>query len=194
LTTNHLTRFFLADNGGWPHSEVQLTNGWRFIYRNSMVNGYYAPDNLFNSDNRSILIKEFLGKWKVTEEEAIELVRRTLAKLNYPTNFVHMEFKPRVSKPAIPGIPRYLFCWWLENEAHDDLQSKVEAEVDADKRELKSLYYDDKAYWNHPPPIDLPLSLPPEGDTSASAAKATSQGRMTPKAPPRRLNPFFPRR
>jgi hypothetical protein len=42
---------------------------------------------------------------------------------------------------------------------NDDLESKVEAEVDTEKRQLKSLYYDDKAYWNHPPIFDLPITL-----------------------------------
>ena len=164
LTTNHVARFALNDNGGWPHAEIELTNGWRFIYRNQMVNGYYAPDNLFNSDRRPILIKEFVGDWNLTETQAIVLARETLAKLNYPTNLLHVDFKPEVSKPRMVGkeiIPRFMLRWnCLEPDGHD-LVSKVEAEVDASKRELKSLYYDDKAYWNHPPPIDVPISLPP---------------------------------
>jgi len=160
LTTNHVARFELHDNGGWPHAELELSNGWRFVYRNSMVNGFYAPDNLFNNDRKPKLVKDLLGKWNMTEQEAVGLIRRTIAKLNYPTNLLCMDFKPQVTKPALPGIPRYSISWLAENEAHDDLKCKVEAEVDADKRELKSLYYDHVTYWNHPPPIDVPLSLP----------------------------------
>jgi hypothetical protein len=33
-------------------------------------------------------------------------------------------------------IPRYFFEWYYENVAHDDLQSKVEAEVNADSGKL----------------------------------------------------------
>jgi phage pi2 protein 07 len=157
LATNDVARFSVTDNGGWPHSEIELTNGWRFTYRNSMVNGFCAPDNLFNSDNRPILIKDFTGKWRMTEPEARELVRRTLAKLNYPTNLVHFEAEPQIHKPALPGIPRFMFYWYYNQ--NDDLQSTIWAEVDADKCELKSLYYDDKSYWKHPPPIDVPISL-----------------------------------
>lgn len=164
LTTNHVALFSVVDNGGWPHAEIELTNGWRFIYRNSMVNGFYAPDNLFHSDKRAILIKDFVGKWNMTQAQAIELIGRTIAKLNYPANLVHMNFEPQVHKPALPGIPRYSFWWWYENEAHDDVQSKVEAEVDADKRELKSLYYDDKSFWSHPPPVHVPMVLPATTD------------------------------
>ena len=164
LTTNHVARFELYDNRGWPHSELELTNGWRFIYRNSMVNGFYAPDALFSKYQRRILIKEFLGKWNMTERQAIALVYETLTKLNYPTNHVHIGFRPEISTAAVRkgAIPRFRFSWWYKQNKNDtDLHSKVEAEVDASKRELKSLYYDDKAYWNHPPPIDVPISLPP---------------------------------
>lgn len=161
LTTNCVARFSIDDNGGWPHCEIELTNGWRFIYRNSMVNGYYSPDNFCNSDNRSIRINDFIGKWNLTEQQAIELVRKTIVKMNYPTNFLHMDFVPHVIKPTgnfSKIIPRYFFEWHYAPQ--DELLSKVEAEVDADKGEVKSLYYDDVSYWNHPPPIGVPISLP----------------------------------
>jgi hypothetical protein len=190
LTTNHVARFSIADNGGWPHCEIELTNGWRFIYRNSMVNGYYAPDNLFNSDKRPILIKEFTGKWNITEAEAIGLVRRTLDKLKYPTNLVHLEVVPQVNKPAVPGIPRYMFYWYYNQ--NDDLQSTVWAEVDADKRVLKSFYYDDKAYWNHPPPIGVPITLPPPQRTNAASSKTARDPHGPSKPLPRPFTPFNP--
>jgi hypothetical protein len=190
LTTNHVARFSLADNRGWPHSELELTNGWRFIYRNSMVNGFYAPDNLFNSDRRVILIKQFLSKWRMPEAEAIELVRRTLARLSYSTNLVHTDFKPTIQKPAVPGIARYSIWWWYKTDpGADDLQSKVEAEVDADRGELKSLYYDDKSYWNHPPPINVPISLAPPRATNHPPAGPP--GRQLLKRPPSRPQSVF---
>jgi hypothetical protein len=184
LTTNQVARLFLDDNGGWPHCEIELTNGWRFIYRNSMVNGYYAPDNLFNSGTRPIRIREFTGKWNLTEVQATELVRHTLAKLNPPTNLVHMDFKPIIYKPSLPGIPRLSLSWHYE--AQDDVQSKVEAELDMDKGELKSLYYDDKAYWNHPPPIDVPITLPAVPATNAPVPRQTGRPPAT-EAPSERL-------
>lgn len=158
LATNHLARFSLDDNGGWPHSEIELTNGWRFIYRNNRVNGYYAPDNFFNSDNRPIRIREFIGQQRMTQEEAIELTRKTIRTLGYPPHLVRVDFEPTIRRPVLSNLSRLFITWQMETE--DDLQSKVEAEVDLTKRELKSLYHDDKAYWNKPPPIDLPITLP----------------------------------
>ena len=181
LSTNHVARFSLTDNGGWPHCEIELTNGWRFIYRNSMVNGYYAPDNFFQCDRRPVLLREFAGKPSVADEEAIQMVRKAMRKFNYPTNLVHMDFQPGVRRPVLPGIPRLFIFWSTENE--DDLQSKVEAEVDLDKGELKSLYYDDKAYWKHPPPIDVPITLPTKRATSQPLSKPV--GISPPKQPPR---------
>jgi hypothetical protein len=160
LTTNHVARFSLSDNGGWPHSVVELTNGWQFVYRNSMVNGYYAPDNLywFPRKNQRTLIKDFVGKTNLTDAQAKKLIVQTLAKLNYPTNLVHTDFAPNIRRPVIPGISRIFVSWEFLNRTQDDIESKVEAEVDADKGQLKSLYFDNKALWNKPPPIDVPIS------------------------------------
>ena len=174
VTTNHVARFSVADNGGWPQCELELTNGWRFIYRNSMVNGFYSPGNLFSSDERAIRVKEFLGKPNMTEREAIQLVRASIKKFNYPTNFVHMDFQPRIQTLCGPGIPRYFITWAYA--PNDELQSKVEAEVDADKRELKSLYYDDTAYWNHPPKIDVPMRLARDRDRPVDGLRRTAGG------------------
>ncbi len=161
LDTNEIEKVTINNNGGWPHAEIELTNGWRFIYRHSMVNGYYAPNNLFNSDDRKIHIREFEGRWNLTTNQAIELVKNNLARLGYPTNNIHTDFAPNIicaSGNLKEVIPRYFFEWEYENAAHDDLQSKVEAEVNADNGTLESLYYDDKAYWNSRPPIDVPIS------------------------------------
>lgn len=189
LTTNQVARFEVGDNGGWPHSELELTNGWQFVYRNSMVNGYYAPDNLFHfrREGQRTLIKDYAGKWNLTEAQAIALVKRTLAKLNYPTNLVHMDFKPQVIKPKVPGIPRYNFYWERSDETHDDLESRISAEVDADRGELKSLYFDNRAYWNHPPKIDVPISLPEPKQTNTSFLVSPQP---LPKPPPRSFVPF----
>jgi hypothetical protein len=192
LTTNHVARFQLSDNGGWPHSVLELSNGWQFVYRNSMVNGYYAPDNLFwfPRSNQRTLIKDFAGRWKMTEVEAIKLIGQTLAKLNYPANLVHTDFAPKIRKPDIPGIPRYFIVWEYLNETQDDIESKVEAEVDADNGELKSLYFDNKAFWNKPPQIDVPIALPATPVTNAAMAKPAAKPGLQRKAPQRPLTPF----
>jgi hypothetical protein len=191
LTTNHVARFKLSDNGGWPHSVLELSNGWQFVYRNSMVNGYYAPDNLFwfPRKNQRTLIKDYAGKWRMTEAEAVKLIGQTLAKLNYPTNLVHLDFAPKVHKPVIPGIPRYRIVWEYLNETKDDIESSVDAEVDADNGELKSLYFDNKAFWNKPPPIDVPISLSVRRETNGISNPGGKRG-VQPKPPQLPVTPF----
>ncbi len=162
LTTNHVERFKCEDNGGWPHSEFELTNGYRFIYRNSMVNGFYAPDEFFASDKRKILIRDFTGKWNMTESEVVALARKTVARLGYPKGFAHTEEQPQIQKPVMVGkelIPRYKVIWMHPNP--QEMTQWIEVEVDADKGTVKSLYFDDQSFWGHPPKIDIPISLKP---------------------------------
>ena len=191
LTTNNVARVEIHNNGGWPHCEITLTNGWHFVYRHCMVNGYYSPESLWDSMNRRIHIEEFEGKWNLKTNQAIELVKKTLAKLNYPTNNIHMGFAPNIIFPTGDFkkiIPRYSFEWYYENAAHDDLQSKVEAEVNADNGKLESLYYDDKEYWDCRPPIDVPISLPVPAETNQLSSKTSAN----PKPAQRPFTVFHP--
>lgn len=159
LTTNNVAKVEAYNNEGWPHCEIWLTNGWHFVYRHTMVCGYYAPDNFFDSDDRKIHIKDFEGKWNLTTNRAIEIIRQTIAKLAYPTNHIHINDATTFIHAAAVDedrIPRLNFEWYYE--PNDDLQSRLEAEVNMENGKLESLYYDDKAYWNSRPPIDVPIS------------------------------------
>lgn len=160
LTTNNVARIKIENNGGWPHCQIWLTNGWRFIYRHCMVNGYYSPTVFNTTDYYVFHLKDFEGKWNLTTNQAIELVEENLAKLGFPTNNIHMDFSPNIIYAAGDFrkiIPRYLFEW--DYAPQGELQSKVEAEVNADTGKLESLYYDDLAYWHCRPPIDVPISI-----------------------------------
>jgi len=133
---------------------------------------------------------DFVGKWNMTESEAKQLVYRTVAKFNHPTNLVHFEVTPQVSKPALPSIPRYMFYWHYSREGEDIVRSAISAEVDADKGELKSLYYGDIAFGNNGPKIDIPILLPLPPDTNATSTKASTQTKVFPKPPSRPLTPY----
>src|ERR1035441_1440931 len=89
---------------------------------------------LFRSDNRKIHIRDFEGKWNLTTNRAIEVVRKAISKLNYPTNNVHMDFAPTVYTAAVnkEHIPRLRFEWYYS--VHDELQSRLEAEVNTESR------------------------------------------------------------
>ena len=121
----------------------------------------------------------------MTETNAIELIRRTVAKLGYPTNLVHMDFAPQVSKPAVPGIPRYLFHWYYSLESDSLTRSAVSAEVDADKGEMKSLYCGNIAFRGRKPNIDVPILLPTPPKTNQPPVKpsSTPPARKAPRQP-----------
>jgi len=188
LTTNHVARFKVSDNGGWPHSELELTNGWRFVYRNTAVNGYYAPDALFDFDLHPILIKDLSGKRSMSEGDAVKLIRRAMTKLNYPASLVQMDFKPKVIKSAVPSVPRYQFWWHALDKDKESMVSRVEAEMDMAKGELKSLYFDNKELWNTAPPIDVPIAAPVSRDR-VEAVKVEAQ-QPKPKPSSRPFAPF----
>ena len=84
--------------------------------------------------------------------------------------------------------------YYKANPTDQDLQSKVEAEVDAVRGELKSFYYDDKSYWNKPPPIGLPISTSPQRTTNQSPPGGTAPRSFTkkPSRPPSSFNPPVP--
>ena len=188
LTTNHVAKLSLQENVGGPYCTLELTNGWEFLYEGSMVTEFIAPDNLFQSETRTIHVKDLLGKWNLTEQQAIQLVKLTIAKFNYPTNLIHFEVKPQVSKPAIAGIPRYMFYWYYSPEGYDVVQTAISAEVDAGKGELKSLYFGHETFGHQGPKIDVPIILQPEPDTRILPGK--NSGEQKSKAPMRPLTAF----
>ncbi len=67
-----------------------------------------------SSDNRKIHVKDFVGKWNLDTNQAIALVKAAIAKLNYQTNNIHMDFQPNIIFAAgdfQKMIPRYFFEW-----------------------------------------------------------------------------------
>ncbi|HWD94389.1 MAG TPA: hypothetical protein VG938_18805 [Verrucomicrobiae bacterium] len=160
VTTNQIARFRVTDNDGTPDCDVDMTNGWRFLYENARVSGYTTSDDFFTSQNRPILIKNFVGPWKIDEKAAIGLVESAVAKLKYPTNALHFEKEPEVQKPLISTIPRFMLRWSYSRPEDQFTRSMISAEVDANKAELKSLYCADISFAQEKPPIEVPISSP----------------------------------
>ena len=158
LTTNHLKRFRVDDNGGWPVAELEFTNGMRFVFRNTNVAGYYAADEFWNSDKRKIRMSELAGTWRMTDSEIIALARSTLARLGYPKTFVQTGKAPELIKPKgefAKRIPRCLVQWMYPNAQEMTQWSYVE--IDADTRQVKAVYFDDQSFWGNNPITDVPM-------------------------------------
>jgi hypothetical protein len=160
LTTNHVAKVEVDRISDAPYCDIWLTNGWRFIYSYTMVNGYDTPDRL--GKRGPMHIKDFAGKWNLTTNQAIEVVKKALGKVVYPTNNIHMDFEPTVILPAgefRKVIPRYIFEWYYRPSGQGNALSRVEAEVNADNGKLESIFYDDEAYHGSRPLIDVPISI-----------------------------------
>lgn len=164
LTTNHLKRFRVDDNGGWPVAELEFTNGTRFLYRNTNVAGYFAPDDFWNSDmhrseKRKMLLSDVAGSWRMTDKEMMAMARSTLARLDYSKEFVQTGKMPELIKPQgefARRVPRCLVQWMYPNPETMTQWSYVE--IDADKKEVKAIYFDDKSFWGNNPLIGVPIS------------------------------------
>ena len=92
-----------------------------------MVNGYYSPNVFTTTDYHPFHLRDFEGNTGIlTTNQAIDLVKKELAKLEFPTNNIHMDFAPNVIYAAGDFqkiIPRYFFEWnYTKNE---ELLSKV---------------------------------------------------------------------
>jgi hypothetical protein len=160
FSTNHVKRFFVTDNGGWPHAELELTNGCRFVYRNAHVVGYFEPDEFWNSDKRKITLAEFRGAWRMTDGEMIALARKTIAKLGYPERFVRTKGTPELIKPKgrfAKIIPRCKVEWMYPDAG--TMTQWAYVEIDGDKRRVKAVYFDDETFRTAKPPIDVPIAV-----------------------------------
>ncbi len=91
-------------------------------------------------------VDSFFGEWRMTEKEATELARGVFLKLGLPPEAFGVEKPPtRIDRPPSHGkyvIPRYLICWYRLHPPETGLPiSKVEVELDAQNKAVKSFYY-----------------------------------------------------
>ncbi|MBN9692814.1 MAG: hypothetical protein J0M24_21425 [Verrucomicrobia bacterium] len=162
LTTNHVERFYVSDQGGWPHAEVTLTNGWFFRFRNSGLTQASSPRSFFESDRLPFRFRDYVGQWKLTEDQAIERARQALARLDFPAGFLHTAEAPRVVRPeeiaGLPTIPRLQLEWAWPNR--EERSQWIQVEVDAERGTVESIMVDDTRLWGKPPLIDVPIADP----------------------------------
>jgi hypothetical protein len=158
-------RFYVRDQGGWPHCEVTFTNGWEFKFRNQGLTSAGSPRRFFESDKLPLRFRNYVGQWKLDEPAAIELARHAVARLGYPQEFVHTEAPPRVFRPfeikGLPPIPRLQIEW--NHPDVDHRQQWIKVEVDCERGSVEAISFDDASLWGRSPPIDAPISAKAAG-------------------------------
>ena len=118
-------------------ARIKLTNGFVFKMKEGTVVGFDAPDVFFTWEHE-VCVKAFQGKAKLSEAEAVNLVRAAVKKLGYPGLLVAA--RPEIQRPygqARSLVPRYLLQWDCEAKGLDG--STVLGEVDASSGTIKSL-------------------------------------------------------
>ena len=163
ITTNQVRRFYCSNNGGVPYVELSLTNGWEFVYRTSDITYAGSPRRFFESDKLPFRIKTFAGTKRLTDSQAIELARKTVAKLGYGPEITHTDMEPKLMRPKVvagmPTIPRLMIEWVYPNP-QVARSVWIVVEVDCDKGAVEALQYDVTALWKKGPDLGVPIDNP----------------------------------
>ena len=87
------------------------------------------------------------GKWRMSQNEAADLVRKTVNELGLGPKALEVLLQPpEIQKPNLrppPSVPRYLFEWQeVKRDVRDGaryINGRISAEVNADRKKLESL-------------------------------------------------------
>lgn len=135
-------RNYIDFGSNWPTVvlEMRLADGSSFVYANGRVSEYHAPDRISFAWDMKLLPGQIVGEWRMTHREASIFVRDAIKALGYGVDdFGFKTEAVRIRKQEPIGklvIPRY----FLElNTGAPFCESMILAEIDADKRQFKSL-------------------------------------------------------
>ena len=140
LAERDVLRFTMPAAGHLTGGKITLHNGFSFYAEKNSIQGFAAPDEFFAWDHE-VRVKDFVGKWNLNEEQAINLAKQAVEKLGYNLEQLGMFMPPEVTKPnsCVKGlVPRYLFKW--SHFLDSTLISHVSAEIDADSKSIKRLF------------------------------------------------------
>jgi hypothetical protein len=126
---------------------VKLTNGYWFVSWSGAVVEFCAPDTVYGRQPPTLdpflrPLNEYLGRWRLSESEASDAVRKAITNLGYAVEEFHANVPPDVSKRAPVGnyvVPRYYLRWLTNNPKTGETIALVRAEIDADAGSLKWL-------------------------------------------------------
>lgn len=131
-------------------TRLVLTNGYTFECETTSGMGltfstgiaYRTPDSLFywNPLKPRPPIEKFLGKWKMSDEQAVTFARGMIRKAGYTEKQLGADQAPDIQKAKQVGtyiIPRLLISWKVLGDIPGSLVAEAVVEVDADSGTLK---------------------------------------------------------
>ena len=126
---------------------TKLTNGYWFVSRRGAITEFSAPDSVFGRQPPALdpfprPFEEYLGGWRLSEKEGIDLVRHAIKKLGYTVEGFYADRIPAIIKPEPVGpyvVPRYYFQWLTNDAATGGTIAMIRGEVDGERGHLKHL-------------------------------------------------------
>jgi len=165
-----MTRYLAKYNCGIveddPCAFIDMKTEDKFIYSHGQVIAFYSADAMHNPDRTPPYtfpgidqeMAKYFGPVNMTTNEAVALARRTVKKLGYSEEMLHIDKPPiRIDPPGWWGTNRMARCF-VEWREYWDGPTYVNAEIDVAKKTLKSLYINDHAItniWRAPPKISV---------------------------------------
>lgn len=153
VTSNSITRVVIKDLE-WD-VQVHLTNGFAFSYAQGYVRGFQTPDAFWRREpNASVDSALFWGEWRMTDKEAVAMVREAVKKVGGSAEAALLKDEPKIFKPDKVGdylAPRYWIEWLKLHPQQLGAELEITAEVDADKKVIKYLRVYNARAWRKPP-------------------------------------------
>ena len=146
---HNIFRWFMLTKRDKSHRwacAIRSKDGWQFAFREGRLCAWGTPEIFFGSDTPPDL-RRMAGKWRLSEKQAADLVRKTVRDLGFDGEVEKLLLEiPEVEKPNLrppPTVPRYLFEWQKTKlRAQGNfryISCRITAEVDADRQKLQSL-------------------------------------------------------
>jgi hypothetical protein len=127
---------------------------------------FYAGDNYFTGDlyGQPVVDRSDLYQSRpVSKNELIETARQAVRRLGYSEQALHMHGPPDMI--TVPDdtktsyFTRYEIAWDFLSLPSGIEGYRVQIEVDAKTKSVKSVFLDSTYLWREPPKIDVPISI-----------------------------------
>lgn len=136
-------------------AEIELANGYRFVYLDGYFAEMYAPDQFF-SRQKGVLIKDYVGDWNLSEREAIAYARECVRRMGLDGEQLGIQGKPQVRRPhVVYNVPRLEFLWQTMHDGH--FRSTVRMEIDAEAGSIKKFFMHSSRLAQPLPEFGIPV-------------------------------------
>ncbi len=164
VQATHVERFVCDPRKGSVGGWVTLTNGYKFWFLNGHIDMMESPNCFFHLQDPDE-VPRFYGTKRMTEDEAVELARKTVRKLGYNTSWLKAN-TPKIEEPWTPiqdrpkVLPRFRITW--EKIALDSRRDRAEIEINTDAKRVEMFTLTGREFERKQPNIPQPPVIPSE--------------------------------